>query len=304
MKPNPPVPGNSARSGGREATLAQRVVAITGAASGIGRAVAIECALRGATLALADLAETGLTNLEAELLALGVPAGRVSTRVVDVRDRQQLVAWALAVTRDSGPAAVLVNAAGVALHCPLDETTEEDFDWVMRTNFWGVVHGTQAFLPQFQQLDRGHVINVSSVFGLAASPSSGAYAASKFAVRGFTEALAIELSITHPRIHVTCVHPGGIKTPLVRQGRVRGRGPLARKPEAVSAAFDAHLARTSAATCAERIVGVMLRPRARLLIGADAHVIDWLVRLFPSFYQRLVGWLLRRSISRHDGTNE
>lgn len=301
MKATPPIPGNSAHFGGREATLAQRVVAITGAASGIGRAVAIDCARRGATLALADIAETGLVTVQEELAALGVPAARISIRAVDVRDRQQVVDWALAVVRDFGQAGILVNAAGVALHCPLDETTEEDFDWVMQTNFWGVVHATQAFLPHFQASGRGHVINVCSVFGLAAAPSSGAYAASKFAVRGFSEALAIELSVTHPGVCVTCVHPGGIKTPLVRHGRVRGHGTLARTPDAVSAAFDAQLARTSPAVCAARIVGVMLRPRSRLLVGADAYLIDWVVRLFPSFYQRLVGWFLRRSAPRLAG---
>jgi len=302
MKRNQPISGDSVHSGDREAALAGRVVAITGAASGIGRALAIDCGLQGATLALADLGEAELTTLEAELAALGVPPAAVSARQVDVRVRAQVADWADSVAGQFGHASVLVNAAGVALHCPLDETTEEDFDWVMQTNFWGVVHATQAFLPQFQLAGRGHVINVSSVFGLAASPLSGAYAASKFAVRGFTEALSIELSVTHPEVHVTCVHPGGIKTPLVRRGRVRGKGRLARSPEAVATAFDRHLARTSAAVCARSIARVMLRPRSRLLVGADAYLIDWVVRLFPSFYQRLLAWGLRRSVDRaaHD----
>jgi NAD(P)-dependent dehydrogenase (short-subunit alcohol dehydrogenase family) len=302
MKRNQPISGYSVHAGDREAALAGRVVAITGAASGIGRALAIDCGLQGATLSLVDLAEAELTILKADLVALGIAPAAVSARQVDVRDRAQVTAWADSVAHDFGPASVLVNTAGVALHCPLDETTEEDFDWVMRTNFWGVVHATQAFLPHFQQAGRGHVINVSSVFGLAASPLSGAYAASKFAVRGFTEALAIELSVTHPRIHVTCVHPGGIKTPLVRRGRVRGQGRLARRPEEATAAFERHLARTSAAVCARRIARVMLRPRSRLLVGADAYLIDWVVRLFPSFYQRLLAWGLRRSVDHraHD----
>jgi short-subunit dehydrogenase len=130
---------------------------------------------------------------------------------------------------------------------------------------------------------------------LAAFPASGAYAASKFAVRGFTESLAIELSITHPSIVVTCVHPGGIKTPLVRRGRVRGTGILAKSPEDAASSFERHLARMSATDCAERIVRVLVRPRSRLLIGADAHLIDLGVRLFPSSYKAVLSWLIRRA---------
>jgi NAD(P)-dependent dehydrogenase (short-subunit alcohol dehydrogenase family) len=279
----------------RGSALAGRVVAIAGAASGIGRALALTCARRGATLALADVAVEELATLEAELGALAVPPQRYQTSRVDVSVREQVEDWATEVTSRFGGADVVVNCAGVSLHCPLDETSPEDFHWVMAINFWGVVHGSQAFLPQLAQRQRGHLINVSSVFGLGAFPCTGAYAASKFAVRGFTETLAIELSLTHPSICVTCVHPGGIKTPLVRRGRVRGAGRLASTPEEAAAGFERELARMSAADCAEHIAQVMLRPRTRLLIGTDARLIDLGVRLFPSFYKRALGWLIERA---------
>jgi NAD(P)-dependent dehydrogenase (short-subunit alcohol dehydrogenase family) len=280
------------REGG--SALAGRVVAITGAASGIGRALALACARRGATLALADVSVEELATLEVELEALPLPRQQYQTSRVDVSVREQVDGWAVAVTDLFGGADVVVNCAGVSLHCPLDETSPEDFQWVMATNFWGVVHGSQVFLPQLARAERGQLINVSSVFGLGAFPCTGAYAASKFAVRGFTEALAIELSLTHPSLRVTCVHPGGIKTPLVRRGRVRGTGSLASTPEEAAAAFERELARTSAADCAERIAMVMLRPRSRLVIGMDARLIDLGVRLFPSFYKRALGWLIQR----------
>jgi NAD(P)-dependent dehydrogenase (short-subunit alcohol dehydrogenase family) len=278
--------------------LAGRVVAITGAASGIGRALALACARRGATLALADVWVEELTTLEVELEALGMPRQHYETRRVDVSAREQVESWAADVASRFGAAAVVVNCAGVSLHCPLDETSADDFQWVMATNFWGVVHGSQAFLPQLASIERGHLINVSSVFGLGAFPRAGAYAASKFAVRGFTEGLAIELSLTHPSIFVTCVHPGGIKTPLVRRGRVRGSGRLASTPEDAAASFEREMARMSAADCAEHIARVMVRPRSRLLIGTDARLIDWGVRLFPSFYKHALSWLIRRGIRR------
>jgi len=289
-----PDSSHSRRSGGREARLAGRVIAITGAASGIGRAVAIACAERGATLALADLSPE-VAQLAKELEAAGLPPSRMLVRKLDVTSRPDVIAWASEIEREFGGTDVVVNSAGVALHCPLDETTLEDFEWLMATNFWGTVHGTQAFLPEFERRGRGHIINLSSAFGLMAFPASGAYVASKFAVRGFTETLALELAVTHPGIHVTCVHPGGVNTPLVRRARVRGTGPLSRRPEEVAQTFERDLARSSAMACAERIVLAMDRRERRLLIGADARLIDWLVRLFPSFHGRMFSWVLRRA---------
>lgn len=285
---------HSSDSRRREAPLAGRVVAVTGAASGIGRALSLDCAARGARLALADIDGAALAEVRSELQARGTSAADVFTFELDVRERSHVFAWAAEVEARLGPAQTLVNAAGVALHCPLDETTFEDFEWVMATNFWGTVHSSQAFLPQLKRAASAHVVNVSSVFGLFAFPASGAYVASKFAVRGFTEALSLEMSLTHPNVSVTSVHPGGIRTPLVRRGRVRGRGPLARTAEQVALAFDRDVARTSPEACAAHIVRVIDVPRRRLLIGGDALLIDGLVRLFPSFYQPLLAWILRR----------
>jgi NAD(P)-dependent dehydrogenase (short-subunit alcohol dehydrogenase family) len=298
MTPQLPDSSQLERTFDREASLAGRLVVITGAASGIGRALALECARRGARLALSDLSREGLVSVQAEIEALGVGLPLPLLHELDVSDRQRVTAWAAEVEGELGPVHTIVNMAGVALHCPLDETTPEDFEWVMATNFWGTVHATQAFLPQLKRQGRGHVINVSSAFGLVAFPASGAYVASKFAVRGFTETLALELAITHPAIVVTSVHPGGVETPLLRRARVRGTGPLSSSPDRVALAFERDLARTSARACAECIAATMQKSDRRLIIGLDAKVLDWLVRLFPSFHQRLLVWLLRRHASR------
>lgn len=282
----------------REAPLADRVIAITGAASGIGRALALDCARRGARLALADLNQGDLSTLRSALLERGLAERELSIHELDVRDRAAVEAWAADCARTLGPADAIVNAAGVALHCPLDETTPEDFEWVMATNFWGTVYVTQAFLPQLKGRERSQVVNISSVFGLIAFPASGAYVASKFAVRGFTEALSIEMQLTHPHVRVTSVHPGGIETPLVRQGRVRGSGPLASTPEQVALSFERDLARTSPEACAARIADALSRHQRRVLVGADARWIDRVVRLFPSSYQAIVTWALTRTRAR------
>lgn len=298
MTPQLPDSSQLERTAHREAALAGRLVAITGAGSGIGRALALECARRGARLALCDVSREGLVSVQTEIEALGGGLPLPLVHELDVRDRQRVSAWAAEIEEKLGPVHTIVNVAGVALHCPVDETTPEDFEWVMATNFWGTVHVTQAFLPQLKRQGRGHVINVSSAFGLVAFPASGAYVASKFAVRGFTETLSLELALTHPAIVVTCVHPGGVKTPLLRQARVRGSGPLSSSSDRVALAFERDLARTSAGACAERIAAAMQKSDRRLIIGVDAWLLDWLVRLFPSYHQRLLAWFLRRHASR------
>lgn len=270
-----------------------RVVAITGAASGIGRALAFSYAARGARLALADWNEEGLEAARAELARRGASPHDVSTTRLDVSKRDEVFAWARATRERFGVVHVLINNAGVSLHVPVAEMDPADLEWLMDINFWGVVHGTQAFLPYLIESGRGQIANLSSIFGVIAAPGSSSYVASKFAVRGFTEALEIELRQAGHPVSVTCVHPGGIRTGIVRNGRARGAGPGSSTLEEAARAFDERLARTSPEVCAEQILRALDKRRPRALIGLDAHLIDLFARLLPSSYRALLARWLR-----------
>ncbi|OQX67649.1 MAG: hypothetical protein B6A08_14270 [Sorangiineae bacterium NIC37A_2] len=272
-----------------------RVVAITGAASGIGRALAFSYAARGARLALADWNEEGLEAARAELARRGASPLEVSVTRLDVSRRDEVFAWARATRERFGVVHVLINNAGVSLHVPVTEMDPEDLKWLLSINFWGVVHGTQAFLPYLIESGSGQIANLSSIFGIIAAPGSSSYVASKFAVRGFTEALEIELRQAGHPVSVTCVHPGGIRTGIVRNGRVRGAGPGSSTLEEAARAFDERLARTSPQECAEKIVRALEKKRPRALIGPDAHLLDLFARIFPSSYRALLARLLQRS---------
>jgi NAD(P)-dependent dehydrogenase (short-subunit alcohol dehydrogenase family) len=269
-------------------TLHGKVVAITGAGSGIGRALAIHCARLGSRLAISDVNDAGLAETETKCRAA---SAEVHCAHVDVADRAAIYAWADDVQRAFGGADVIVNNAGVSLSQTIAEMRDEDFHWLMNVNFWGVVHGTRAFLPQLRARAEGHVVNVSSVFGLIAVPTQAAYNASKFAVRGFTEALRMELAGT--TVRATCVHPGGIKTNIVRGGR-HYVDPTGRAAEASELAreFD-KIARTAPEEAARRIAEAILKDKPRLLIGADAVLIDSMQRLMPESYDRLVARTVR-----------
>ena len=263
-------------------TFRDRVVAITGAGSGIGRALAVGFAREGAALSLSDVDEKGLAET-ARVVGGGT---KVTTKRVDVADRAAVFAWAEEVVRDHGKANAIVNNAGVAVSATLAHTTIEDFQWLMGINFWGVVHGTQAFLPHLLRAEEGHVVNLSSVFGIISVPSQGAYNSSKFAVRGFTEALRQELAET--RVGVTCVHPGGVKTNIAASGRVHEdeRGlPLDAAPAAKNFEKVARLTPDQAAT---QIMDAMKRDARRVLVGTDAKLADIVARLLPSSYERLI----------------
>jgi NAD(P)-dependent dehydrogenase (short-subunit alcohol dehydrogenase family) len=264
--------------------LSGRVAAITGAGSGIGRATAVELARQGCHLALSDVAPGGLEETAQACRAAGAT---VTTAGVDVADRDAIYAWAEAAAGDHGHVNVIVNNAGVALTAPVAEMTDESFEWLFAINFWGVVHGTRAFLPHLQRAGEGHVVNVSSLFGLVGIPTQSAYCAAKFAVRGFSESLRMELADTP--IGVTCVHPGGIKTNIARAARFEGDSSMlgARSQEEAAAAFD-KVARTSPERAAKRIVGAIRADRGRLPVGLDAYALDLVQRLMPSAYQRLV----------------
>ena len=273
-------------------TLQDKVVVITGAGSGIGRATAMRCAGLGARLALSDIDAAGLAE------TAGRCAGSVHTTKVDVGARDEIYAWAERVKRDVGPADVLVNNAGVSLSQTIAEMRDEDFEWLMNINFWGVTHGTKAFLPQLLSRPEAHVVNLSSVFGIIAVPTQAAYNASKFAVRGYTEALRQELRAT--RVRVTCVHPGGIKTNIVKNGR-HFADPSGKAADLDTMARDFEReARTTADEAGRQIVDAVLRERPRLLIGLDAVIIDRMQRMFPESYDKVIAKFLGLRARRSD----
>jgi NAD(P)-dependent dehydrogenase (short-subunit alcohol dehydrogenase family) len=269
--------------------LRNRVVAITGAASGIGRALAVELAREGAELALSDINETGLAETVNQVRDAGVP---VTHRRLDVADRQAVHAWADAVVEEHGRVNVIVNNAGVAVASTISDLTYEDFEWLMGINFWGVVHGTKAFLPHLRQAGEGHIVNVSSVFGMIGVPTQGAYNAAKFAVRGFTECLRQELDDEGGSVSATCVQPGGIRTNIARAARMSER--LEGKRDQHLRRFDA-VARTSPEAAARVIIEGIRRNRARVLVGADAHLIDVAQRVLPARYRSLTRRLASRA---------
>jgi NAD(P)-dependent dehydrogenase (short-subunit alcohol dehydrogenase family) len=268
-------------------TLEAKVVAITGAGSSIGRALAIACAAEGAEVALADVNEAGLE--ETQRLLAG--ARRASVWRVDVADRGAVFAWADRVRTEHGAAHVVVNNAGVSLSARVAEMSFEDFDGLFRVNLGGVVAGTQAFLPGFLAQREGHVVNVSSVFGIVGVPTQSAYCASKFAVRGFTESLRQELVGTG--VHATCIHPGGVRTNIVRGGKHHhdiGGGNA--DPAALAREFD-RVAGTSPEEAARDIVRGILADAPRVLVGRDARAMDGLARAMPGAYDRVMGLALR-----------
>ncbi len=263
-----------------------KVAAITGAGSGIGRGLALELGRRRCSLALSDVNETGLRETVTQARELGV---EVTSQKVDVADRSAVYAWADQVVREHGKANLIFNNAGVALGSTVEKMSYEDFEWLMNINFWGVVYGTKAFLPHLKATGDGHIINISSVFGLAGIPSQSAYNSAKFAVRGFTEALRQELDMLGYGVSASSVHPGGIKTSIARSSRmdesIRDLG-LGREGEDTREIFEKAFI-TSADKAARTIVEGVRRNQRRILVGPDARVYDWMVRLLPTAYQRV-----------------
>ncbi len=283
-----------------------KVAAITGAGSGIGRGLALELATRGCHLALSDVDDTGLAETAAmveqaagTLGGVGVGVGvKVSTAVVDVTDRDAVERWASAVADEFGQVNLIFNNAGVALSANVSAMTYESFRWLMDINFWGVVHGTLAFLPHLKASGAGHVINISSVFGLLGIPSQSAYNSAKFAVRGFTDALRTELDIEQCGVSATTIHPGGIRTNIARNARFE----FAVHEEAVDAEQAAvdfeRLSRTTPQRAAQLILGAVEKNKRRALIGPDAHVFDAAARISPRASQ----WALGKLVARNSAT--
>lgn len=277
-----------------------KVAAITGAASGIGRALAVELAERGCHLALSDVNERGLAET-AELC--GKSGVKVTTAKVDVSDREAVNAWAAAVLADHGKVNLVFNNAGVALGATLEHVKPEDFQWIMGINFWGVVWGTQAFLPHLKAAGDGHIVNISSLFGLMSVPTQGTYNTSKFAVRGFTEALRQELDMDDCGVSATCVHPGGIRTNIAMSARI-DEGIKARAggdADAARKSFDKMLNITSAQSAARQILRAVEKNRRRVLVGNDAKMLDKMVRILGSWYQPITTYAAKSNLRRLSG---
>lgn len=277
-------------------TLQGKVVTITGAASGMGRALALHCASLGSKLAISDIDEKGVQETGERARKAGAPA--VDVIKLDVADRAAIHAWAARVKEKLGGADVLVNNAGVSLSCSVETMRDEDFEWLFGINFWGVVNGCKAFLPQLQEKPEANIVNLSSVFGIIGVPSQSAYCAAKFAVRGYSESLRQELALSKSRVRITCVHPGGIKTEIAKRGR-HYQDPLGAPTDTATAAANfEQAARTTAEQAAQQIARAILKNQARLLIGPDAVAIDVMARSLPATYDKVVGQFLKAAARR------
>ncbi len=271
-------------------TLQDKVVVITGAGSGIGRALAVEVASRGALVAISDVDEAGLAETVELVKAAGAPEVRADR--LDVSDRTAFATYATAVREHFGRVNVVVNNAGVTMTGDFEEISYDDFEWIMGINFWGVVTGTKEFLPHLIESGDGHLVNISSLFGLISTPGQSTYNASKYAVRGFTEALREEMLVAGHPVGVTCVHPGGIRTGISRNGRKTA----SQDAEAVDRLFEKKLARMEPERAAEIIVGAILKGKARQLVGIDAHLIHHACKLVGSRYQDVIARYSQRVI--------
>lgn len=280
-------------------SFANKVAAITGAGSGIGRELALELARRSCQLALSDIDEAGLAAT-AVLVREAAPGLHLSCTRVDTASRAAVFDWAEQTAAEHGRVNLIFNNAGVALSALLQSVRQDDFEWLMDINFWGVVWGTQAFLPHLHASGEGHVINMSSLFGLMAVPLNGCYNASKFAVRGYTEALRMELDLLDAAVSATCVHPGGVRTSIARSARMDPSSSqvTGTAVEAARAEFDRLLNATSARSAAQQILRAVQRKQRRVLVGADARIMDKIVRLLGAAYQPLLVSLLRRRAAR------
>ena len=272
-------------------TLADKVVVITGAGSGIGRALALNLARRGSLLALSDVDEAGLA--ETVDLVKGAGAREVRSDRLDVADRAAFAAYAGSVAEQFGRVNVVINNAGVALAGEFADLTYEDMDWIVGINFWGVVHGTKEFLPHLIASGDGHVVNISSLFGLVSMPGQSMYNATKYAVRGMTEALREEMLIAGHPVGVTAVHPGGIKTAIARNARVSRQ----EDKEATAQLFE-KIARMSPERAAEIIVKGILGNKARVLVGLDAHALHHFAKLTGSRYQDVIARATKKMVPR------
>ena len=262
------------------------VAVVTGAGSGIGRALAVELASQGCHLALSDINDADLNETQTLCKDYEV---KVCTYNLDVSDRAAVLLHAKNVESDFECVNIIINNAGVTLSAKDQETDIEDFEWLMSINFWGVVYGSQAFLPLLIKSGAGHIVNISSIFGLISISKQAAYSSAKFAVRGYTESLAQELNIDNHPVRVSCVHPGFIATDIAKNGRL-GRGESA---DSTILSFD-KAARTTPEKAARTIVRGIKRNKSRILVGADAYAVEALHRLLGVQYQKVTQLIARK----------
>jgi NADP-dependent 3-hydroxy acid dehydrogenase YdfG len=258
-----------------------QVAVITGAASGIGRALAFKLAEQGCHLALADKDLDGLEKLQQQIEARGVECFIAN---LDVSDNAAFIEFAQQTNVKFKRIDMLFNNAGVSLIDSVENQTLDDFHWLMNINFWGVVHGTNAFLPYLKASPSAHIVNISSLFGLLSLPLQSAYNSSKYAVRGFTEALKMEMAGTNLAVH--CVHPGGIKTNITNNAKVTTNA----VPKSELIANFNKVAKTTAEQAADIILAGIVKKHRRILVGGDAKLLDLIARWFPSSYEKILGF--------------
>jgi NADP-dependent 3-hydroxy acid dehydrogenase YdfG len=269
--------------------FAGKVAVVTGAGSGIGRALAIELARSGASVAISDVDTEGLAATEDRLKAIGAP---VKADRLDVTEREAFELYADAVKEHFGKVNQIYNNAGIAFAGDIEASGFKDFEKVMDVDFWGVVNGTKVFLPHLIESGDGHIVNVSSIFGIFSVPGQSAYNAAKFAVRGFTEALRQEMDLAGHPVKVTTVHPGGIKTNIARNMTTIDSV----DKDELANAFDKKLAKTSPEKAAKIILDGVRKNKARVLVGADAVALDLIVRATGSGYQKLFSSVMARLV--------
>jgi len=269
--------------------FAGKVVVVTGAGSGIGQALATELGRSGAKVAISDVDTEGLAVTEDRLKAIGAP---VKADRLDVTEREAFELYADAVKKHFGKVNQIYNNAGIAYTGDIEVTQYKDIERVMDVDFWGVVNGTKAFLPHLIESGDGHVVNVSSLFGIFSVPGQAAYNAAKFAVRGFTEALRQEIAMAKHPVKVTTVHPGGVKTAIARNMTAAEGIDI----KDLADTFDKKLAGTTPEKAATIILDAVRKNKARVLVGPDAKALDLIVRLTGSGYQRLFSSVIAKAL--------